>query len=93
MPTASLAQYLGTIYSDPDDVAEISSRIRVLIRQGLALAAVEARQTIRCPRCSQDLDRSAFGLAASRPNGLQPYCRPCRSAKARPTVPATSTDL
>lgn len=93
MTTATLAETLATIYADPDEADDMASRIRVLVRQRLALATVEAAQTVRCPACATDLPRTAFGALASRPNGLQPYCRPCRSAKARRPAARTSKDI
>lgn len=37
----------------------------------------------RCASCELFLDRSNFGLASKRKDGLDPYCKDCKRAKAR----------
>lgn len=39
--------------------------------------------TTYCPNCDKDKPDKEFGPHASRPNGLQPYCRDCTNARQR----------
>ena len=41
----------------------------------------------RCPGCERVKCRGAFGRSLLRLDGLQPYCRECRSAKQRESRP------
>lgn len=39
----------------------------------------EPTNTKKCPRCGRELPASAFGRHARTSDGLQPYCKECRS--------------
>ncbi|WP_019653987.1 ParB/RepB/Spo0J family partition protein [Variovorax atrisoli] len=42
------------------------------------MTAVATSTLVHCPGCEKDLPRDAYNKNASRPNGLQRYCRTCQ---------------
>lgn len=59
--------------------------------QGLSPAALERLAWRRrhsgkdCPKCGRSLPLSAFGLDVRKPDGLDPRCKSCESARKRAT--------
>ena len=67
--------------TDPEEREALVSVARLEIARRRRRAVTEAEQIKRCPRCSTEKPRSAFGASTTRYDGLQGWCRECRSRK------------
>ncbi len=67
--------------TDPEERDARISGARLEIARRRRRAEAQAEQLKRCPRCAEDKPRSAFGASTTRYDGLQGWCRSCRSRK------------
>ena len=67
--------------ADPEEREALIAVARLEIARRRRRATQEP--TKRCPSCDTTKPASAFGVSRTRYDGLQGWCRVCRSAKAR----------
>ncbi len=67
--------------TDPEERAALISVALLEIARRRRRADVQAGKPKRCPRCSTAKPRSEFGASTTRYDGLQGWCRECRSRK------------
>ncbi len=67
--------------TDPEEREALISVARLEIARRRRRAEAQAEQLKRCPRCDTTKTRSSFGVSATRYDGLQGWCRSCRSRK------------
>lgn len=58
---------------------ETAEELLSSVRRNLARRLAGSSRRV-CSRCRQSLPLSAFGTHPQYPDGLFPYCRPCRRA-------------
>ena len=74
-----------THITDPEEREALLSVARLEVARRRRRAAAEA-PTKRCPKCSTTKPVTSFGASYTRYDGLQGYCRDCRSKKKRKEV-------
>lgn len=84
MPTppapTSFAAYLAASQESGEDVdPSIAHRVLREARRRVAAARAADAQPRDCPRCGRVRTVADFGPNAARPDGLQSWCRDCRS--------------
>jgi len=67
--------------TDPEERAALISVARLEVARRRRRSETEAEQLKRCPRCAKEKPRSAFGASVTRYDGLQGWCRECRSRR------------
>lgn len=67
--------------TDQEEREALISIARLEVARRRRRAVTEGERGKHCPRCSTEKPRSDFGVSATRYDGLQGFCRPCRSRR------------
>lgn len=89
MPACGHAKKINNVFNSEEE-----EPMEAEVIQPPIVEAVEPQKTKICPRCEKELPVEEFGKHSRTRDGLQPYCRQCRSEarKGKTSRPGTETN-